>query len=103
MRKRTPMGEAYAVNANPKMWLRVTGEGLPPAPWQFLADGDEAGYVWDQNLVSEGSKQYRKAKKDGWYEHGQNCKEYLELNFGSEPVKKAEPEPEPYQPRSPWG
>jgi hypothetical protein len=58
--------------------------------------------VWDEHLVSEGSKQYRKAKKDGWYEHSQNCKEYLELNFGSEPKKAPEPEPQPYQPSSVW-
>jgi len=51
-------------------------------PWSFLADGFEAGYVWDEHYVSVGSKQVRKAKKDGWYEHGQNATEYLELNFG---------------------
>jgi hypothetical protein len=33
-------------------------------------------------MVSVGSKQIRRPKKDGWYEHGQNCCEYLELNFG---------------------
>lgn len=103
MRRRTPMGEAYGVNSEPSMWLRVTADGRPPATWHFLVDGDEAGYVWDANLVSEGSKQYRKAKKDGWYEHGQNCAEYLEVNFGSEPKKAPEPEPTPYVPRSTWG
>jgi len=97
MRKRTPAGEAYQIEASRDRWMRVTGEGAPPASWCFLADGDEAGYVWDQHMVSEGSKQYRRAKKDGWYEHGQNCKEYLETNFGSDPVKAPErddPEPE---------
>lgn len=104
MRKRTPMGEAYGVNNDPSMWLRVTGDGRPPATWHFLIDGDEAGYVWDEHLVSEGSKQYRKAKKDGWYEHGQNAKEYLELNFGSAVVAKEEGRTEePYRPRSTWG
>lgn len=103
MRKRTPMGEAYGVNNTPSMWLRVTGDGRPPATWHFLVDGDEAGYVWDEHLVSEGSKQYRKAKKDGWYEHGQNAKEYLELNFGSAPKKDPPPPAEPYIPRSQWG
>lgn len=102
MRKRTPMGEAYGVNNDRTRWLLVTGDGKQPTVWEFLSDGDEAGYVWDEHLVSEGSKQYRKAKKDGWYEHGQNAKEYLELNFGSEPVKAPEPEPIPYVPRSTW-
>lgn len=103
MRKRTPMGEAYAINNDRSRWLRVTGDGRPPAEWGFLADGDEAGYVWDDHLVSEGSKQYRKAKKDGWYEHGQNAKEYLELNFGSDPPKPKETAPvQEYRPRSAW-
>ena len=56
-------------------------------PWKFLADGFEAGYVWDEHFVSVGSKQIRKPKKDGWFEHGQNCHEYLELNFGLAPYK----------------
>lgn len=103
MRKRTPMGEAYAINSDRSKWLRVTADGRPPAQWSFLADGDEAGYVWNEHMVSEGSKKYRVPKKDGWYEHGQNAKEYLELNFGSEPVKAEEPAPAPYVPASTWG
>lgn len=102
MGRRTPMGEAYGINDDPAMWLRVTADGRQPATWHFLADGDEAGYVWDEHLVSEGSKQYRKAKKDGWYEHGQNCQEYLELNFGSAVAKAPEPEPAPYVPPTSW-
>jgi terminase large subunit-like protein len=94
MRKRTPDGEAYRIESNPQRWLRLSGTGRPAAVWPFLSDGDEAGYVWDDHLVSEGSKQYRKAKKDGWYEHGQNAKEYLELNFSSRPKKeKVKPVP----------
>jgi hypothetical protein len=31
-------------------------------------------------MASVGSKQMRKPKKDGWFEHGMNCAEYLELN-----------------------
>ena len=41
-------------------------------------------------MVSVGNKQVRKAKKDSWYEHGQNCAEYLELTFGSDPKKRAQ-------------
>jgi hypothetical protein len=103
MRRRTPMGEAYGINNDPAMWLRVTATGAPPATWHFLADGCEAGYVWDEHLVSEGSKQYRKAKKDGWYEHAQNCQEYLELNFSAGPKVDVEPPPlEDYRPSSSW-
>jgi len=35
--------------------------------------------------VSVGSQQIRKQERDGWFERGQNCHEYLELNFGSAP------------------
>ena len=103
MRKRTPMGEAYAINSDKSRWIRVTADGRPPTTWEFLADGDEAGYVWNEHEVSEGSKKYRVPKKDGWYEHGQNAKEYLELNFGGLPKVKEEPKATaPYHPRGPW-
>ena len=84
MRKRTPRGEAFAVNTSQFLRVSKSDELVDP----FLADGFEAGYVWDQHFVSVGSKQIRKPKKDGWYEHGQNCAEYLELNFGGLVVKK---------------
>jgi hypothetical protein len=80
MRKRTPQGEAFAVESNPDRWLLISPDAMKS--WPFLADGFEAGYVWDEHMVSVGSKPMRKAKKDGWYEHGQNCCEYIELNFG---------------------
>jgi hypothetical protein len=80
MRRRTPQGEAFGIEKNPARWILVSPDGVKP--WTFLADGFEAGYVWDEHYVSVGSKQMRKPKKDGWYEHGQNCCEYLELNFG---------------------
>jgi hypothetical protein len=78
-----------------------------------MADGCEAGYVWDEHFVSVGSKQIRKPKKDGWFEHGQNCMEYLEINFGAgretrsarderERQERARVE-EPYRVESPWG
>jgi hypothetical protein len=78
MRRRTPQGEAFGVNN--EHWMLVSAEAIKE--WKFLTDGFEAGYVWDEHFVSVGSKQVRKPKKDGWYEHGQNCAEYLELSFG---------------------
>jgi hypothetical protein len=86
MRRRTPFGEALIVDATKDVeaqylrWLRVSKDGAEP--WPFVADAFEAGYVWDEHWVSVGSKQMRKPKKDGWYEHGMNCCEYHELNFG---------------------
>ena len=80
MRRRSPMGEAFAINQAEDHWLRISPEGV--VPMKFLTDGLEVGYVWDEHMVSVGSKQIRKPKKDGWYEHGMNCLEYLEHNFG---------------------
>ena len=80
MRKRTPQGEAFGVEADPQKWLLISEDTVKP--WPFVADACEAGYVWDAHYVSVGSKQIRKPMKDGWYEHGMNCCEYLELNFG---------------------
>lgn len=79
MRRHTPAGEAFAVNAAPR-WLAVGLQSVRPQP--FIADALEAGYVWDEHMVSVGSKQIRRPKKDGLYEHGMNCLEYLEHNFG---------------------
>jgi hypothetical protein len=88
MRKRTTQGEAFGVEADPAKWLLVTQDQA--RSWPFVADAFEAGYVWDEHYVSVGSKQLRKPKKDGWYEHGMNCCEYLELNFGgAQPSVKA--------------
>jgi hypothetical protein len=78
MRRRSPMGEAFGVD--PTRFVRLGSQGL--VKHTFLADGFQAGYVWDEHLVSVANKPMRKPKKDGWYEHGQNCLEYLEHNFG---------------------
>ena len=78
MRRRSPKGEAFGVD--PSRWLRISATAA--LTHTFLADGCEAGYVWDVHLTSDGHKPMRRPKKDGWYEHGQNCLEYLEHNFG---------------------
>ena len=70
------------VSDDASRWLRVSYDGAEPMP--FVADALEAGYVWDEHMVSVGNKQVRKPKKDGWFEHGMNCTEYLELNFGAD-------------------
>jgi hypothetical protein len=89
MRRRTPVGEALLVERDPTRWLRVTGKG-ETQPWTFVADAFEAGYVWSEHLVSVGRKQVRTPKKDGWYDHGMNCAEYLELSFGAQQLTEAE-------------
>jgi hypothetical protein len=102
MRQRAADGsEKFLISNHPERWYRVSSQATIPD--KFLADGFEAGYVWDEHLVSVNNKPVRKPKKDGWYEHGQNCAEYLEVNFGALPVRVDEPEPEPYRPVSAWG
>lgn len=82
MRRREPdNSEGFLVESDPTRWQRVSLEGMVADG--FLTDALEAGYVWDEHLVSVGNKQVRKPKKDGWFEHGMNCLEYLELNFGA--------------------
>ena len=112
MRKRSAdRAEAFAINADSEMWLTISEKATVPD--RFLADGFEAGYVWDEHTVSVGNKQVRRPKKDGWYEHGQNCAEYLELNFGAGLKTKSERDADeeerrrrtptvPYRPASAW-
>lgn len=100
MRKRAANRQEALVVSNSERWLRISSQATLVD--RFLADGFEAGYVWDEHMVSVGNKQVRKPKKDGWYEHGQNCAEYLELNFGSAPRKAPEKAPAPYVPTSRW-
>jgi hypothetical protein len=89
MRKRAAdRGEAFVINSDSERWLTISERSTTPD--RFLADGFEAGYVWDDLTVSVNNKQVRRPKKDGWYEHGQNCAEYLELNFGHEVKAKKE-------------
>lgn len=86
LRKRAANGaEGVIIADNPGRWLRVSADAIIPDP--FLADAFEAGYVWDVHMVSVNNKPMRKPKKDGWYEHGMNCIEYLEINFGAKPPK----------------
>lgn len=101
MRRRAADRSEALVVSHADRWLRISEQSTIVD--RFLADGFEAGYVWDEHMVSVHNKQVRKPKKDGWFEHGQNCAEYLELNFSADVAKPAEPDPEPYRPRSTWG
>lgn len=104
MRRRSTWGEAFAIDGTrdeqgeTARWVRVSKDG--PQAFGFVADACEAGYVWDEHFVSVGSKQVRKPKKDGWYEHGMNCVEYLELNFGGGQATQAEEEARTIRQRS---
>ena len=78
MRRRSPQGESFGIDR--ERWYRVSANRA--VQHRFLADGCEAGYVWDEHLISVGSKQMRRPKKEGGCEHGQNCMEYGEQLFG---------------------
>ncbi len=85
MRSRALDGsEGFAVS-NGDTWIRLSANGI--VQHRMVADALEFGYVWDEHMVSVGSKQMRKPKKDGWHEHPMNVIEYLEANFGAGKVK----------------
>jgi len=78
MRRRTTRGEAFTVN--PRCML-VSAERQIQT--EVVVDGLEAGYVWDDRQLSGRlSPSTRVPRKDGWYDHLQNCLEYLQLAFG---------------------
>jgi hypothetical protein len=102
MRERDLNGdEALRVSDNQEHWIRLSEHGA--VTHRMVASAFESGYVWDPHMVSVGSKQMRKPKKDGWHEHPMNVVEYLEANFGNQPAVKEAPPVKPYRPVSAWG
>ena len=58
-----------------------------------LVDGFEAGYVWDtQSTTSTSNPNTRRPLKDGFYDHGQNCLEYILLAYGPTVAEKKAPD-----------
>lgn len=57
-----------------------------------LVDGFEAGYVYDDRATLIGSRlpNYRRPKKDGYYDHLQNTVEYFMLNYGQAAVESVD-------------
>lgn len=87
MRARDLAGhEALLVSNDQEHWIRLSEHGA--VSHRMVASAFESGYVWDPHMISVGSKQMRKPKKDGWHEHPMNVVEYLEANFGAQPVKE---------------
>ena len=72
MRRRAADRQEALVVSDSERWLRVSVQATLVD--RFLADGFEAGYVWDEHMVSVANKQVRRPKKDGWYEHGQELR-----------------------------
>jgi hypothetical protein len=71
MRGRALDGEEQLRVASDDRWLRISAHGA--VTHRMVADAFEFGYVWDPHMVSVGSKQMRRPKKDGWHEHSMNC------------------------------
>jgi len=58
---------------------------------EILIDGLEAGYVYDDRaFTNQRLPNFRRPKKDGYYDHLQNTLEYVALNFGAFPVGPVE-------------
>jgi hypothetical protein len=50
---------------------------------RVFIDGLEAGYIWDERSIANSvSPNTRRPRKDGTYDHLQNCAEYTWLNYG---------------------
>lgn len=89
MQTRNPdHSEAFAVNSDRSRWVRATRKG--PQPWEFISDGCEAGYAWDEHMISVGNREVRKPKADDWFELGMMALENLELNFGTDQPSRAD-------------
>jgi hypothetical protein len=89
MRRRSLGGdESLGVNIDKEHWLKASKEGIEPC--QFIAQGFESGYVWDEHMISVGSNEVRQPHSDDWFEHGMRCAEAIELNFGAEQMTQAE-------------
>jgi len=94
-----PQVRDYAIQTLARLMLRLLPEG--PAyqadpSCVTLCDGNYSGYVWKDKLV-RGS--LRVPEKDGYYDHLQNCQEYLVLTFligqVAEPVDEEDEEDSP--------
>ena len=62
-------------------------------------EGGGAGDVWDSKSTrSATNPNTRRPLKDGYYDHGQDCVEYIALLFGpvSPGKKRTKPTPDPY-------
>jgi len=71
----------------------VTSRGSQETP--VLVDGFDAGYVWDtKNTASTSNPNTRRPLKDGYYDHAQNCLEYILHAYGPT-VAERKPAPQP--------
>ena len=79
MRRRSALGEACQVH--PDRWLVIDQTSAVQRP--FVPNAFEGGYTESPHRVTVGRKLMTVPLKDGFYEHGMNCIEYLQANFGT--------------------
>ena len=79
MRRRSALGEACQVH--PDRWLVVDQTSAIARP--FVPHAFEGGYTESPHRVTVGRTLMTMPLKDGFYEHGMNCLEYLVANFGA--------------------
>jgi hypothetical protein len=78
-RRLTRTGPAFYVD--PDRWLLLASDG--PRFSTHFVDALEAGYVWDDRVYTTSlSPNTRRPRKDGFYDHGMNCLEYVVLAYG---------------------
>lgn len=77
--RRTSLDGQPAFRIHPRAAI-VSADGVKHLP--FLVDGFEAGYVWDTRQIIGAKAGIRRPRKDGYYDHGQNCVEYGQIGFG---------------------
>lgn len=80
--------ECLGVNNDETMWLRASREGIEPSP--LVSQAFEAGYTWDEKLISVGSNEFKRPRGDQWFEFSMRCAEAIELNFGASRMTGAE-------------
>ncbi len=79
MKRRMGSGQGFVINADDSRWLMASHAVTKET--KLFVDGCEGSYVWDENLVSVGSKKVRQPKVDQWLEGMQRCLENIVLNF----------------------
>lgn len=80
-----PARRDFAIQTLARFMARLTKDGaafeIHPR-CRILSDGFEAGYVWEErDRTGSVMPNTRRPKKDGYYDHLQNCCEYIMLNF----------------------
>lgn len=80
----TSMGRpGFQVNEQRFTVVSKDSSGNPSISFRpVLADGFEAGYVWGKSATSGPNVNIRQPKKDGYYDHSQNCVEYGVIAYG---------------------